>query len=90
MYQTGKLRARRKVDRLKTDKTRSLKTSGQDGGAGDEDLADIEVMFWTLNTIPSDLETVEDAINAITEEKINTTVHLNIIEMGSYRHSSLI
>lgn len=27
---------------------------------------------------------VEDAINAITEERINTTVNLNIIEMGSY------
>lgn len=54
----------------------------EDGG--DEDLAEIEVMFWTLNIIPSDLETVENAINEITEEKINTTVHLNIIEMGNY------
>lgn len=51
---------------------------------GDEDLAEIEVMFWTLNTVPTDLQTVEDAINAITEERINTTVHLNIIEMGNY------
>lgn len=50
----------------------------------DEDLAEIEVMFWTLNTIPSDLETVQNAINEITEAKINTTVHLNIIEMGNY------
>lgn len=52
--------------------------------ADDEDLAEIEVMFWTLNTIPTDLQTVEDAINEITEAKINTTVHLNIIEMGNY------
>lgn len=66
---------------------KATKTSEQSGvadEAGDEDLADIVVMFWTLNTLPSDKALVEDAINAITEEKINTTVHLNIVEMGSY------
>ena len=50
----------------------------------DGDMADIEVIFWTLNTIPSDLDLVEAAIKEITEEKINTTVHLNITEMGNY------
>ena len=48
------------------------------------DTAEIEVMFWTLNTVPSDLKMVEAAINDITEKKINTTIHLNIIEMGNY------
>lgn len=58
--------------------------SSANDGENLEDLAEIEVMFWTLNTIPSDTDMVEDAINAITEERINTTVNLNIIEMGSY------
>ena len=66
--------------------------NGYDGNRGqiriisadEEDTAEIETMFWTLNTVPSDLKTVEAAINAITEEKINTTIHLNIIEMGNY------
>lgn len=59
-------------------------TQAPTDAADDEDLAEIEVMFWTLNTIPTDLQTVQDAINEITEAKINTTVHLNIIEMGNY------
>ena len=80
----GETKSQAEGGQVEDGQNKEPENSGQDGGAGDEDLADIEVMFWTLNTIPSDLETVEDAINAITEEKINTTVHLNIIEMGSY------
>ena len=52
--------------------------------AGDEDTAEIEVLFWTLNKIPADVDMVEEAINEITREKINTEVNLNIIEMGNY------
>ncbi len=56
-----------------------------DTGSEDlEDIAQIEVMFWTLNTIPTDVDMLEEAINEITREKINTEVNLNIIEMGSY------
>ena len=65
-------------------------TAGESAEASDtgsedlEDIAQIEVMFWTLNTIPTDVDMVEEAINEITREKINTEVNLNIIEMGSY------
>ena len=62
-------------------------SSGEDGNLkdlADEDISEIEVMFWTLNTLPADVEMVEDAINEITREKINTEVHLNIMEMGNY------
>ncbi len=58
--------------------------SGDSTQGYDEDIAEIEVMFWTMNTIPRDVQMVEDAINEITEEKINTQVHLNILEMGNY------
>lgn len=50
----------------------------------DEDTAEINILFWTLNTVPRDLEMVVDAINEITREKINTEIHLNIVDMGSY------
>ena len=52
--------------------------------ADDEDLAEINILFWTLNTIPGDLEMVEGAINEITREKINTEINLQIVDMGSY------
>ena len=50
-----------------------------------EDVAELEIMFWTLSGfLPEDVDMVEDAINAITEEKINAVVNLNIVEMGTY------
>ena len=66
--------------------------AADDSAAGDaaaddgdlEDIAQIDIMFWTLNTIPSDTDLVEEAINEITREKINTEVNLNIMEMGNY------
>lgn len=62
--------------------TQSPENAAED--SDDEDTAEIEVMFWTLNTVPTDLQDVEDAINKITEAKINTRIHMNIIEMGNY------
>ena len=56
--------------------------AGED--AAPEDIAEIEVLFWTLNTIPQDVDLVEEAINEITREKIATEVNLNILEMGNY------
>ncbi len=52
----------------------------------DEDLAEITVSFWSLAGVPDDANKamVEDAINEITEAEINTTVHLNIMDVGSY------
>lgn len=58
--------------------------TGDDAAVGDEDIAEIEVLFWTLNTIPSDVDMVEEAINEITREKIHTEINLNILEMGNY------
>lgn len=49
-----------------------------------EDTAQINIMFWTMNTIPKDIELVEEAINEITREKINTEIDLTIVDMGSY------
>ena len=54
---------------------------------GEEDLADITVSFWSLSgkaPDEADVGMVEDAINEITEESINTTVHLNIMDLGTY------
>lgn len=50
----------------------------------DEDLADISVAFWTLYGVPEEKDMVEEAINEITEEKIGVTVHLNIMDVGTY------
>lgn len=52
----------------------------------EEDLAEITVSFWSLAGVPDEENKamVEDAINEITEEEINTTVHLNIMDVGSY------
>lgn len=54
---------------------------------GDEDLEDIatiNIMFWTMNTVPNDVQMVEDAINEITREKINAEIDLTIVDMGNY------
>ncbi|MCI8894075.1 MAG: extracellular solute-binding protein [Lachnospiraceae bacterium] len=53
---------------------------------GEEDLAEITVSFWSLAGVPDEENKamVEDAINEITEAEINTTVHLNIMDVGSY------
>ncbi len=60
----------------------------EDGGMDglEEDLSDITVSFWSLANVPKeeDLAQVEDAINEITEPGIHTTVHLNIMDVGSY------
>ena len=49
-----------------------------------EDMAEIEVMYASMGAIPNGLQAVEDEINKITEQEINTHVHLNVVEMGSY------
>ena len=49
-----------------------------------DDLVDVNVMYLAGATIPSGLQEVEDAINAITEEKISVHVNLQMVEMGSY------
>ena len=38
--------------------------------AGDEDTAEIEVLFGHFNKIPADVDMVEEAINEITRKKL--------------------
>lgn len=63
--------------------------NGASGGDGAynvtwEDQAEIKLVFMSAGAIPSGLAEVEDAINEITESKINTHVSLEMIEMGNY------
>ena len=62
----------------------SADESGQADNGADEDIAQINILFWTLNTVPGDIDMVEEAINEITREKINTEINLEIVDMGSY------
>ncbi len=56
----------------------------EEAGAVDwEDVAEVEYYFFTF-VPPSDVQHVEDAINAIIEPAINTRVHLHVLEIGSY------
>lgn len=57
---------------------------GEGEAAGEEDLTEITVSFWSLATVPEEVDMVEEAINEITEEEIGVTVNLNIMDVGSY------
>lgn len=48
-----------------------------------DDMAEIELYYFTF-VAPKDTKHVEDAINAITEEKINTHVNITVLDIGSY------
>lgn len=62
--------------------------TGEQGREGEEeeeeDLAEITVSFWSLATVPQEVDLVEEAINEITEPEIGVTVNLNIMDVGSY------
>ena len=49
-----------------------------------DDTAEIVVLYPSMGPIPSGLQAVEDAMNEITEEQINTHVTLKVIEVGNY------
>lgn len=53
------------------------------GDAEDEDTAEI-VVAYPMTYAPQDVQTVEDALNEITLEKINTQVTLMPFELGTY------
>lgn len=58
----------------------------QDGGSGAvdwEDMAELEVYYFTF-VAPNSIQGVEDGINAITEDAINTHVTLHVLDIGSY------
>ena len=50
----------------------------------DEDIAEINMVYFSMSSIPSGLAEVEAAINEITEAEINTHVNIKMLEMGSY------
>ena len=49
-----------------------------------EDTADIVVVMPSMGPIPTGLQAVEDEINKLTEEQINTHVTLKMFEVGGY------
>ena len=53
-----------------------------------EDTAEIVVLYPSMTAIPSGLQAVEDAINEITMEEINTHVTLLMIEVGNYEQQA--
>lgn len=58
-----------------------------DGGTEwDEEPAEVKWLCWALGEVPSDaaMEAVLAEINKITEEKINVTVDLEFLDMGTY------
>ena len=54
-----------------------------DSGEVLEDMAEIEMYYYTF-VAPKDVQHVEDAVNAITEEAINVHVNINVLEINSY------
>lgn len=50
----------------------------------EEDLAEITVSYWSMANAPTEVNLVEDAINEITEPEIGVTVHLNVMDSGTY------
>lgn len=54
-----------------------------DAGEELEDIADI-VVAYPMTYAPQDVQTVEDALNEITEAKINTHVTLSPFDLGTY------
>ena len=52
-----------------------------DAGEELEDIADI-VVAYPMTYAPQDVQTVEDALNEITEAKINTHVTLSPFDLG--------
>lgn len=64
----------------------SEEDAGEESGAEaePEDLAEITVSYWSLGTVPEEVDLVEEAINEITEPEIGVTVNLNVMDVGSY------
>lgn len=59
-------------------------SNSEAGGGFDEDPAEINVIWWHMNVIPSDMELVSETLSEYTLEKINVKVNLNIMDAGTY------
>lgn len=53
-----------------------------------DDTAEIVVSYPSMAALPTGIQAVEDAINEITEEEINTHVTLKMIEVGNYEQQT--
>ena len=50
----------------------------------DDTMAEINMVYMPMGSVPTGIDAVEDAINEITEVEINTHVNIEMIETGSY------
>lgn len=50
----------------------------------DEDMAEVNMVYFSMGPIPSGLSDVENALNNITEKEINVHVNIEMIETGNY------
>jgi putative aldouronate transport system substrate-binding protein len=51
---------------------------------GQDDLPPVELNYYYIGWPVTDLQAVEDRVNEITQEAINATVNLNVIDWGSF------
>jgi len=68
-------------------KSTAKEEEGTTGTADDddnEDMAEINVMILAMSDVSAGSEAVVEEINKITEEKINTHVNIEYVEMGTY------
>jgi putative aldouronate transport system substrate-binding protein len=49
-----------------------------------DELAPVELDYYYIGWPVTDLQLVEDRVNAITQEAINATINLNLVDWGSY------
>lgn len=73
----------------KTQGTDAGETPAPDTAAPEEDdeddtMAEINMVYMPMGSVPTGIDAVEDAINEITEAEINTHVNIEMIETGSY------
>lgn len=63
-------------------------TNDESGSASDstdeDEMAEINMVYFSMASIPTGLSDVETEINVITEQEINTHVNIEMIELGSY------
>lgn len=72
------------LSQAKTDSA-SENTDTAMNDSADEDMAEIEVLYFSMAATNSEgIQAVEDAINEISENKINTRVHLTVLESGNW------
>ena len=58
--------------------------AAETGAVADEDIAQVNMIYFSMGAIPSGLSVVEDELNKITEEKIGVHVNIEMIETGNY------